>query len=315
MKQIVQNIVKYEEELDLENPTPRIVNIEVTNICDLRCIMCKQVERPKGYITLELLKDFLPEAKSLGVQQAGLFTVGEPILHPDIHDIIRLCKAQGLYTYMDVNGNTLTEKKAYLLVESSLDSLKFSIAAAEEATYRRVHGGGSFAKVYENVVALRRIRDQQHSSMRISASFIVMQENLAQVPLFKQKMEEVVDEIHYEVVNNVAHRIAQETFEQLAIHDFDIPSEHGVCSSPWNRIALTWDGYISFCCIDYELDINLGKYQPGNLETLFTGETARTIRKTMLERRYDQLPRICQGCQRLRYNMAERARYINEYFQ
>lgn len=315
MKKIVQNIVKYENSLDLNNPVPKIVNIEVTNICDLRCIMCKRVERPKGYIPLDLLRDFLPEAKQLGVEQAGLFTVGEPILHPEFADIIRLCKAQDVYTYIDVNGNSLTEEKARKIVESGLDSLKFSIAAADEETYKRVHGGGSFAKVCENIRRVRRIRDEQHSPMRVSASFIIMQETQQQLPAFKRVMKELVDELHYDVVNNVAHRIDDKAFEDMAINDFDIPCESGICSSPWNRMVLSWDGYLSCCCIDYELDINLGHYRKGNLAGLFYGEKAQHIRNAMRERRYEDLPDICRGCQRLRYDMAERSKQINTRFQ
>ncbi len=315
MKQIVQNIVKYETGLDLENPIPRTVNIEVTNICDLRCIMCKRVERPKGYIRLDLLKDFLPEAKQMGVQQAGLFTVGESILHPKIQDIIQLCKTQGFYTYLDVNGNSLTQEKARKLVESGLDSIKFSIAAVDETTYTQVHGGGSFSNVYNNIKILRKIRDESNNRMRIAASFIIIRKNQKQVTEFQKKMDGVVDEIHYDVVNNVAHRIDEDTFKQLCINGFDIPNKDGVCSNPWTRIILTWDGYVSFCCIDYELDINLGKYQKGNLKTLFSGKTAEALRKTMLDHKYEKLPLICQGCERLKYDMAERAKKINEQFR
>jgi len=315
MKKIVQNIIRYESNLDLENPRPRTINLEVTNICDLRCIMCKRIERPKGYLRLELLKEFLPEAKHMGVQQAGLFTVGEPILHPQIGEIVELCKNQGFYTYIDVNGNSLTEEKAHVLVDSGLDSIKFSIAAADEDTYARIHRGGSLSNVYNNLKTLKKIRDEKHSRMRILVSFIIMQENQHQIELFREKMRDYTDEIEYTVVNNAADRMDRDAFEALRIDTFDIPNKNGICSNPWTRIVMSWDGYISLCCIDYELDISIGKYEKGNLNMLFTGQKAKAIRRAMLEKRYDDLPVTCNMCERLKYDVVERAKRINEQFK
>lgn len=314
MTNLVQKIVRLEQRLDLQRPRPVGLNVEVTNICDLRCVMCKRVERPKGYLALELLQDFLPEACALGVQQVGLFTVGESLLHPRLGDIIALCKAHGVYTYLDVNGNSLTAEKARILVQQGLDSLKFSFAAADESMYRQVHGGGSFAQVVQNLKTLRALRDEAHSPMRITAGFIILRENQHQIQQFRDLMCNVADEVTYEVVNNVANRMTPQMFARLRVDEFDVPNPRGICSIPWTRLMLTWDGYVSFCCVDYELEMNLGRYHKGNLQSLFLGETAERIRQAMLTGEYNQLPTMCRACDRLRYDTAERIKRINQRF-
>ncbi|CAB1072245.1 hypothetical protein D1AOALGA4SA_1482 [Olavius algarvensis Delta 1 endosymbiont] len=87
--------------LNTFDPAPTTLNVEVTNICNLRCVMCpaNTVKRAKGYMGLNLFKNILKESVELGIKQIGLHTVGESLLHPEIVTFISESKKTGLYTY------------------------------------------------------------------------------------------------------------------------------------------------------------------------------------------------------------------------
>lgn len=315
MKQLVENQIKYFSQFDLENPKLNTINIECTNICDLHCVMCKRGSRDKGYITIELLEDILIEAKELGVSQIGLHTVGESILHPEIDKIVKICKKYNFYTYLDVNGNSLTQEKSLSLLEAGLDSIKFSIDASDDQSYAKIRRGGKFTTVFENIKTLRKLRDTKKFSIKIFALFIIMQENQHQREKFKSLMENVVDEIQYTVINQAANRISEIAYSGLQIEDFNVPNKLGLCANPFTRLVVTWQGDVSMCCIDFDLDMKIGSYKKGSLGKIWRSENANKIRKAMKEKDIKVLPVICRKCDNLKYDAAERSRKINEYFK
>lgn len=85
---IVSNISKEIEIKKTDKPIAALV--ELNNICNLNCPMCESNEasREKGYINIDLFKKISEELKELGINSIGLHTVGEPLLHPEIVEII-----------------------------------------------------------------------------------------------------------------------------------------------------------------------------------------------------------------------------------
>lgn len=316
MKEIVRNQKRFFSGFPIENPVLNTINLELTNICDLHCKMCnRSTLRERGFMPVSLVESILPEAAEMGVRQIGLHSTGESILHRGVGDIVALCKKYGFYSYLDVNGNSLSADKSRALLDAGLDSIKFSIDAADDELYAKIRRGGNFTKVLDNIKTLRELRDAEKSGLRMFALFIIMQENLHQLAMFKEKVGPFVDEIQYTVINNSAGRMSKGDFEKSLIGEFDAPNKLGICANPWTRLVITWDAYVSMCCIDFGLDMKIGKYEKGNLASLWHSESACGVRKAMLEGRRDELPSICKGCDNLRIDMAERSRIINEKFK
>ena len=72
---------------------PFVVDIELTNFCNLKCIMCNQVymKREKGFMEEELFKKIVDECieNKAGIRLIGL---GEPFLHKKIIDFVKYVK-------------------------------------------------------------------------------------------------------------------------------------------------------------------------------------------------------------------------------
>ena len=315
MKQIVRNMQKYFSGFSVENPTLNTVNLELTNICDLHCVMCKQSQRPKGYMDIQLAADILAEAAKLNVKQIALHTVGESILHPKIGEIIRLSKQYDFYVYLDVNGNSLDQKKAEEIINAGLDSIKFSVDAATNDTYGKIRRGGDFTKVFENMKYLRSLRDEKKSSLKLFTLFIISRDNEHELEQFKEIMRPVVDEIQYNILNNAAGRMRKEQFNEIQLEKFCVPNDLGLCANPFTRLVITWQGEVSMCCIDFNLDMHIGTYQRGNLMQIWNGDRAWKVRRAMIEKREEDLPIICRSCDAIRFDTPQRNKIINEIFK
>src|SRR5579859_5936348 len=106
---------------------------ELTYRCPLQCPYCSNplnfAHYPDELSTAEWQR-VLSEAAALGVVQSH-FSGGEPLLRPDISEIVRHAHAAGLYTNLSTGGTLLSEKLAGELLAAGLDSLQVSIQDAD----------------------------------------------------------------------------------------------------------------------------------------------------------------------------------------
>jgi hypothetical protein len=95
-------------------PDNAISWLEVTKACNLRCDGCYRENKPGGHKPLDQIKSdleiFKKYRKTDGVSLAG----GDPLVHPDIVEIVRLITRYGLKPIINTNGLALSKE---LLVE------------------------------------------------------------------------------------------------------------------------------------------------------------------------------------------------------
>jgi wyosine [tRNA(Phe)-imidazoG37] synthetase (radical SAM superfamily) len=318
MKKITQNyITNFYSDICVPNPTT--LNVEVTNICNLRCVMCPthSVKRAKGFMDLALYKDILLEAVDLGIKQIGLHTVGESILHPEIVAFIEESKKTGLYTFMDVNGNLIREGDHERIIDAGLDSLKFSIDAHNTEIYKKVRIGGNFENVFDNLKKIDEIRKRKKANMRLYALYLINAINEKYFFDFKKKIGKYVDDIEVSLVMNQGEQV--EAYEELSLVSnrltklIEKHKKKIICPNPWKRINISWDGYLTGCCIDFELNMVYGKYEPGNLKELWNNKKINDIRNKVKNFDLDDLV-LCRNCDMIHNDVPNFRKELNEMF-
>ncbi len=120
--------------------------------CNLRCRHCwitptfvNGEPSPGQYLSLELLKRAVAEAKPLGLRAAKL-TGGEPTLHPRFVEIADFLTAEGISLTMETNGTLIDDALAlHLKEQTSLWHVSVSIDGATAASHDAFRGvKGSF---------------------------------------------------------------------------------------------------------------------------------------------------------------------------
>lgn len=99
----------------------------VTDQCNLDCHYCNEYDNTHPHPTLENLTLWMGKMRELGVMKIQL-QGGEPLLHPDIVEVVRRARGFGFFKVgMSSNGFLLTPKLVKELEEAGLHSIQISI--------------------------------------------------------------------------------------------------------------------------------------------------------------------------------------------
>ena len=145
--------IKYYRKGAIEIPSfPPIINVELTNTCNLRCPICPRTKmtREQGFMSLELVDNIVSETRG-EAEFVTLHSWGESILHPEIDTVGRKFKEAGFKIQLSTNATFLTPERQCKLLKSGVDFLVFSIDATNAETYNRVRTGGDYNQTSINV--------------------------------------------------------------------------------------------------------------------------------------------------------------------
>jgi len=105
---------------------PIAAHLYVTDRCNLDCFYCTEYDNEVPHPKTADLKKWIQKIKDLGCLRIGL-QGGEPLLHPDIIELVHFCKSIGLRTSMSTNGFKLTQEIIEGFEDAGLDSLQVSV--------------------------------------------------------------------------------------------------------------------------------------------------------------------------------------------
>jgi pyruvate-formate lyase-activating enzyme len=168
-------------------PLPRSLQVEVTASCNLRCPMClvryrPPVGRASGAMPLERFRRLLADLPTL--DDVTLQGLGEPMLAPDIVEMVRLARARGARVGFNTNATVLTPERAAALVDAGLSWLAISLDGATAETYEAIRDGARLDRVLANVEQLvaagRASPDGRGPALRFV--FVAMRRNVHELP-------------------------------------------------------------------------------------------------------------------------------------
>ena len=165
---------------------PDSIRVEVAAVGDLRCAMClascrPPVNRLTGAMSLAMFRGLLDDLP--GLRELTLQGMGEPLLAPNLVDMIRYARSRGARVAVDSNATLLYRDRAEELVDAGLDRLRVSLDGADPQGFDGVPEGAHFGPVLENLaglVAARRAADSDIPGVRVV--FVATPQNVAQLP-------------------------------------------------------------------------------------------------------------------------------------
>ncbi len=169
-------------------PPLRSIYFYLTEGCNLACRHCwvsprfQDKSKQYGFLKPDLFEHILVQAKELGLGCIKL-TGGEPLLHPQVLQLLELTSKYDLRLAVETNGVLCTQEIAEALTRVKLDSISVSLDGADAATHewmRRVPGCFEAAKqgvrrlVEKNIhpqlimAVTKRNRDQVEEVVRLA---------------------------------------------------------------------------------------------------------------------------------------------------
>ncbi|MBV8070855.1 MAG: radical SAM protein [Acidobacteriaceae bacterium] len=92
-------------------PTPRRLTIAITASCNYACVGCRYGRdfMPGHYLKLNMVRTLLDDAAAAGMTTVRFYG-GEPLVHPDLAEMIRHANNAGILPYITTNGYLLDRK-------------------------------------------------------------------------------------------------------------------------------------------------------------------------------------------------------------
>lgn len=171
---------------------PINLQVELTNYCNIRCPVCPtgigQLERPPAAMEPALFARLMDEVGPY-LLTASLWGWGEPLLHPQLPDILRLAQGRGVITFLSTNGQNLDDEKVLkALIDYPPTYLIVALDGMTDATNSRFRTG---AKIEPALAGVRRLAEMKARAGAklpiINWRYIVMKHNeheLPQLPRF-----------------------------------------------------------------------------------------------------------------------------------
>jgi MoaA/NifB/PqqE/SkfB family radical SAM enzyme len=197
----------YQERKLRSNPKGFSFYIDVFSYCNLRCPSClvgnkfgSVGEWPRGLMSPALLGRILDKALSeCLVSSVSLYNWTEPLLHPNIAELIRTVKARGLPCHISSNLNVLREPEA--LLASGLDWLRISLSGYTQPVYQIGHRGGDIETVKTNMRRLAAAKTATGAVTCVEVFYHRYRHNEAEI----QPMAALSQELGFEFASMLAY--------------------------------------------------------------------------------------------------------------
>lgn len=246
-------------------PAPKSVKIELTPRCNYKCVYCGYSYRKdkRNDMDWELFKRITKEMREIGVEEIGVFYIGESCMNMQL--LVKAVKylKQELkfpYVFLTSNASLAYRNDIEELMEYGLDSLKWSVNFADEEQFMemmRVHHR-SYAAALMNIENAWRVREVQGYKTKLYASSIMYDEKQPERAkhLLDTYILPYVDE-HYWLPLYTMGGAAKDAENALGLKP--VPGNPGRCDSLVDPLPC-WtvftaghvlsDGRLTACCMD-----------------------------------------------------------------
>lgn len=311
---IRQKLKPFHSELPL--PLPLTMHLDPTNLCNFKCTFCptgdsellKSVGRPKGQMEFGLYCKIIDELAEM-VKSANrklkvlhLYKDGEPMIHKDFCKMVTYAKMKNVAETVGTTTNAalLTKEKSIQIIESGLDKIRISVEHVNDKNYKKITQNYSdYEQIKSNVDFLFNEKVKRKSSLHIFAKIVDTDLSETEKQKFKNDFEAISDSLRIDSLMGWSN---SETKDFLLGVDVSkgmngtplIPRK--VCSEPFSKLAINFDGKVSVCCVDWSYGTIVGDLTKETLSEIWNGEKLKKFRVTHLRGEREKIE-ACKNCQ------------------
>ncbi|MBE5820311.1 MAG: radical SAM protein [Clostridiales bacterium] len=253
------------------------IYIEITNICNLKCNFCPETKRTKKFMSIDNFEKIIEKVHK-HTNLVCLHVKGEPLLHNNLEELLKVLEKYNLKANITTNGTLLKEKIKIIKDSKAIRQINISL---HSITQNENINKEYLQDVFESVEQLK----EQIISYRLWNLKSIQENDIN---------EKIIDEI--ENYYNIAHlkeKLITSDFLKISNNLFinqdieftwpDINKENiiekGRCLALKEQIAILVDGTVVPCCLDNNGDIPLGNILEESLEDILQKPKTITIKK------------------------------------
>jgi MoaA/NifB/PqqE/SkfB family radical SAM enzyme len=255
-----------------------LFNIDVLGSCNLKCPSCPvgnftDARNPTGFMSPVLLEQIMQKATSESqVNGVQLFNWTEPLLHPQLAELVTIVQSYGVACGLSSNLNIL--KNIDDVMSANPHNFRVSVSGFNQTIYGVTHRGGDIERVKKNMVALSESKIRTGSQTIINVLYHRYVGNLDDELLMKKFSEDLGFNFETswsfmmpieKVLAYVGENIAETTLtnEDLKlIQKLSLPLREAIdisqkyknsdCDLRDGQMTLDFQGNVQLCCGVYD---------------------------------------------------------------
>jgi radical SAM protein with 4Fe4S-binding SPASM domain len=274
------------------------IYLEISNICNLQCSFCPEVERGKKILSAADFKETVEKIQD-HTEELALHLMGEPLAHPEFPIIL---KSTTLPLNITTNGILISRFADLLLETPHLRQINFSVHSFKNNFPDRPLKE-YLTPLLEFCRKANTLRPDLYINFRLW--------NQTQKDQINNENDEILDSIEEFFDLKIPRLIdvssikSKKLIGRTYIHFdslFDWPSlssktyaTTGKCYGLTHQIGIHANGDVVPCCLDKEAKLKLGNIFETDLKTIRKSERAKKIIKGFKENIL--VEELCQKCQ------------------
>lgn len=303
--------------------SPRLLEIEVTTRCNLRCLICEHTywnEAPRDMAFNEFKKIVgqLPKLKWI-----GLTGIGESFINPDFLKMLSYAKSKNIYVELYDPFLLIDERISAELVNLGVDKIFISLDASSAGTYNKIRAGSSFDRVTGNIKRFIELRQKSKAPYpELSFHFIINKINIHEVLDFIDFVKSLTGSESSVIFTRMLHSFQEVSDLRVEIQDSlieevknksralgvrvgwnaDVPSSKPPISkcSFWIMPFIFATGEVIPCCAgneankrDLQKKYSLGNIYKDDFSAIWNSKSYRNLRNLIHK---GKVPVQCKDC-------------------
>jgi len=305
LRELFYNYAKGEVEL----PYPPLgIRIEPTNYCNLQCQMCPQSlmerYRKKGFMNMELYKNIIDEMrefpKSKLYPHITLYLGGEPLLHKNIIEMIRIAKEAGFSLHLNTNCVLLTTEMSLNLFETGIDLIGLSFDDLHKEKYEDFRRNANYDLVLDHIINLLKIKKENGFDKTIVkiVGLRINRENTSTSPKITESFIKKFDGLPLDGIDISQVHLWSGEFKKKFIGKEERINKYYPCYMLWRDITIAWDGKVMGCCYDLLGEQVIGDVTKNKIIDIWNNGIFKEIRRKQINGEYYKIS-LCKGCELL----------------
>ncbi len=315
--------------------------VEITNACNFKCTWCPDdiMDRRRGFMTKEkvtrIFEEIAAKRSWLGpIFPVKLHQMGEPMLHPELPEIVAAAESMGVPIELNTNCGLITEERVDALYRAGLTNLILSYQTPDALTFKTRKAPRLGFDEYRDKVRLavaRKVATRARTNIEIDIMNTKHADGYTIVSEDEQALAFIEDWIGFCQGLESAHGLTPRAHDLEKIRSFHFldQDENGsrytlldgvqliwkrchtwgnvigghqaagvvdtYCPAPYDQFVIQWNGDVVSCCTDYEGRTKTANVFASSVEDVWRSDVLKQRKKDMLAGRLLDVCAKCQG--------------------